>query len=175
MTADIELLWEKSEVRLEGDSNCVSGLESLADLKGRYVYAIETPREMAIRYESGISNVCYIGRQGDRSRGNRLLAHGKSWITRTLVLSRPASPFILHFCHPRRRNMANAYKDIEACLIREFATVFGSKPLFNKKYEREHASHGIVMNSTILRRRSHATAWSIDAQKPISPELEVED
>ncbi|WP_172125964.1 hypothetical protein [Devosia sp. 919] len=166
----MELTWEAMQVGRQPNSNLIFGLDELSHLMGRYVYVIETPRDLAIQYADGISNVCYIGRQGERSQGNRLLIHGKGWISRFLILAQSDLPFTVHFCHPRRRNMVDAYKDIEAFLIREFEDVFGSPPLFNKRRESELAGHEVTLNSNILRRRHKGTVCKIDARGQIEPD-----
>ena len=171
----MELSWSTIEIGRDSDGNTVSGLEELYHLQGRYVYVIETPRSLAIRYDSGISNVCYIGRQGDRSRGNRLLSHGKGWISKFLILSQADQPFRVHYCHPRRRNMDSAYMDIEAFLIHEFVEAYGRTPLFNKRKERELGSYEVALNATFLRRRNSNTRIAIDARKAVDDEVVLED
>jgi len=171
--AAYDLKWEVIELSRETDSNQITGLDELKGVKGRYVYVIEAPKSASIRYENGISNVCYIGRQGERSSGNRILGHAKGWISRHLVLSRSSEAFSVHLCHPRRKNMAEAFKDIEGFLLHEFRQVFGQLPLFNRRGESEHSDADVHLNSTILRRRSKATKAFIDARKAVDAELKM--
>ncbi|MGV3574638.1 MAG: hypothetical protein ACO1O4_05795 [Devosia sp.] len=139
----------------------------MRELDGRYVYVIETPKSLPIRYDEGISNVCYIGRQGVRSSGGRLLTHAKGWIARYLILSSTAEHFKIHYCHPRRRNMADAYKDIEAFVINEFAEQFGSAPIFNKRKEAEFGKHQVALNAKFFKPRHKNTRWKIDARNRV--------
>lgn len=164
----MRLQWETVEI-IRCAGNHISGLDKLRALEGRYVYVIETPRPLAIRYEAAISNVCYIGRQGDRLNGDRLRAHGKNWITKFLILSQSDAPFRVHYCHPRRRNFATAYADIEALLIRVFTEHYGNPPLFNRRSERETGEFDVVINAPFLVGRPADGPYTIDARKGVDP------
>lgn len=167
------LNWKVIELGREKDSNQIFGLDELKSIKGRYVYVIETPKSASIRYPNGISNVCYIGRQGERSNGSRILSHAKGWISRHLVLSRTDEAFRVHVCHPRRQNMVDAFKDIEALLLYEFREVFGQLPLFNRRQEAQLTDADVILNSTVLRRRPRSTIFSIDAMKTVDSDVTI--
>lgn len=171
----MELNWSTLEIGRKAGANIVSGLDDLRSMTGRYVYVIETPRDLAVQYDKGISNVCYIGRQGDRTRGNRLYSHGRGWMARHLILTQATKPFIIHFCHPRRSNMAEAFRDIEAFLINDFADSYGSPPLFNRRKERELGEYDIAPNTTFFRKRNKNTKCAIDGRTKVQAEVMPEE
>ncbi|WP_375597743.1 hypothetical protein [Devosia sp. Naph2] len=166
----MQLDWTTVDLR-RVSGNKIEGIEDVRYLKERYVYVIETPKSLAIRYDKGISNVCYIGRQGYRSNGDRLHAHAKNWISKFLILSQGDEPFRLHYCHPRRKNFFDAYADIEALLIREFADEFGRAPIFNKRSERERGTYEVNFNASFREPRPLTGAYAIDARKNVEPDI----
>lgn len=169
----MELSFQTYEIGFSRASQQLSGIEELDGVTGRYVYIIETPKSLSIRYEGGVSNVCYIGRQSERFQGSRIKAHAKGWIGRFLVLSQLDEPFIMHQCFPRQRGVKLAYRDVEAFLIDEFVDKFGQTPIFNKRQETQTGTFEINYDRNIFRRR-RATG-KIDARKGIDDAVDIED
>lgn len=169
----MELSFKTYEIGFSRSNQQLLGLEELTDLKGRYVYMIETPKSLSIKYEGGVSNVCYIGRQSERSQGSRIKAHAKGWIGRFLVLAQLDEPFIMRQCFPRQRGVELAYRDVEAFLIDEFVDKFGQRPIFNKRQERQSGTFPIEYDRSIFRRRR--AAGKIDARKGIDDAVDIED
>lgn len=157
MSAALELVWETSDVYLKNGTVTVY---PEMDLKERFVYVIETPRNLAIEYPDGISNVCYIGHQGIRVKGTRPSSHIKNWIGKYLILSQNLGRFRIHIAHPRRRNFARASDDLERYLLTCFQEDFGAAPLFNTQVPMYFGSYEIAVNAPFLennRRRRKAS------------------
>jgi hypothetical protein len=166
-----KISWTVVEVGLLPGGVNIYGLDELKHLKERYVYAIEMPKDVVIEYDNGMSRVCYIGRQGSRVRGDRVSAHAKSWIHRSLVLTQSKYPYKVHYAHPRQQGFAKAFADIEAFMLREFHEKFGRKPLFNKRNERELGKYPVDLNAKFFRGRSKSSATIINGRTQIDDEV----
>lgn len=135
-----------------------AGLSSEA--LSRSVYVIRLNEPFSIHYPTDASPVLYIG-EGDFVA--RISAHGRSWLQN---LSELVEQFGMHVAvaTPRVRNNANAYRDVEAILINEFAARFGSAPLNNKQYEYARVAHDYDLaqiREPLLRGKGSRYKWAV--------------
>ena len=101
-----------------------------ADLD-RCVYVIRMTGDFVISYPEGISPVLYIGR-GDAF--TRLSSHLKRWLNQVDGFGKDVG-IEVRVCRPRRKGLADMFKFVEADLISDFQTKFGSIPFFNSRRE----------------------------------------
>jgi hypothetical protein len=103
---------------------------SPADLK-RCVYVIRMKGDFVIAYPRGRSPVLYIGRG---SAFGRLSSHLRRWLHEVEGFGKDVR-IEVRVCRPRRRNLADMFKYVEADLICRFAARYGSIPFFNSRRE----------------------------------------
>lgn len=97
----------------------------------RCVYVIRMHGDFIIGYPNGSSPVLYIGR-GDAF--GRLSTHLKRWLHQVERFGNDVG-IEIRVCRPRRRNVTDMFKHVEADLIARFAQRFGSIPFFNSRPE----------------------------------------
>jgi hypothetical protein len=99
----------------------------------RSVYVIRLNSDLIIEYPSGTSPVLYIG-EGNIS--SRISHHRKQWLSEFAGEQRDFK-YSIWFCVPRVKNNIDAYKSVEAHLIRMFIEIYGALPMFNRHKENE--------------------------------------
>jgi hypothetical protein len=100
----------------------------------RSVYAIRLHSDFVIRYPKEISPLLYIG---EGNFINRIADHRRNWLS-ALAEEQAHFAYSIWFCLPRVQNNVEAYKSVEAHLIKEFQSRFGTIPLYNRQLETEY-------------------------------------
>lgn len=99
-----------------------------ADLE-KAVYVITMADNIAIKYNTGTSQVLYIGRGQVKKR---LKSHLVNWVSH-LSESLQDIKFKFWLSEIKKQGSPTAYKDVESDLICQFKHKFGEFPLLNKK------------------------------------------
>lgn len=97
----------------------------------RCVYVIRMKGDFVIAYPRMRSPVLYIGRG---SAFGRISAHLRNWLNEVEGFGRDVR-IEIRVCRPRRRNLEDIFKYVEADLIRNFANSYGAIPFFNSRRE----------------------------------------
>ena len=101
------------------------------DALDRCVYVIRMNGDFLISYPWAISPVLYIGRG---SAFGRLSSHLKRWLHEVDGFGKDVGVQI-RVCRPRRKNVSDMFKYVEADLIARFAEKYGAMPFFNSRRE----------------------------------------
>jgi hypothetical protein len=101
-----------------------------ADLD-RCVYVIRMKGDFVIAYPWQRSPVLYIGRG---SAFGRLSSHLRNWLHEVEGFGKDVR-IEIRVCRPRRRNVQDMFKYVEADLIAGFADRYGCIPFFNSRRE----------------------------------------
>ncbi len=120
----------KKRIILEAHRDLKWWFEEEIDLStyDRCVYVIKLSNPFAVEYETGQSNVLYIGRGYAFSRIKK--HYNKTLFD--LFTSLSGTHFDFWICKPRKRNSEDYYKKIEWSLLDEFKSTKGEYPLLNK-------------------------------------------
>lgn len=97
----------------------------------RCVYVIRMKGDFVISYPWGRSPVLYIGRG---AAFGRLSSHLRRWLHEIDSFGRDVR-IEIRVCRPRRRNLADMFKYVEADLIGRFSQRYGCIPFFNSRRE----------------------------------------
>ncbi|MDI7775905.1 hypothetical protein [Asticcacaulis sp. EMRT-3] len=131
----IELTWLHLDViaRWRNESIGMDIGEFPADIgydAERIVYVIRLKRPCYVEYNNGRSPVCYIG----SGRGWRIFTHREGWLAKLPLLLDDFKGYDIKLSKPRRKGPGNfdAYKVVEADMIRQFKARYGERPLFNR-------------------------------------------
>lgn len=100
----------------------------------RCVYVIRMTGDFVLSYPNGISPVLYIGRG---SAFGRLSSHLHRWLHEVEGFGKDVG-IEIRVCRPRRKNLPEMFKYVEADLIAQFASKFDSIPFFNSRRERSY-------------------------------------
>ena len=128
------------------------------------VYVIRLAGKFALHYPTGVASCIYIGRGNVKAR---LTGH-KGWLSDILELA-PDGEFEVGIVFPKVKNSVDAYKDVEAYLIDEFAVLFGSAPLANSNYPSRSKPHYVydkkLVNTALKRGAGTKFLWAIYPMK----------
>jgi len=132
-TIKLEWKWIEWNVGETWGKHIVPKLEDVdisTDTLVKSVYVIRANGRFVIEYPKGISPTLYIGEGNFESR----ITQHKNWLKEFSNIVHQF-PFLIAIATPRVQNSPDAYRDLEAALLDEFAKKFGSAPLMNKQFE----------------------------------------
>lgn len=107
------------------------------ELHDRSVYVIRTDRPFSIVYKKKSSPVLYIGEGNFKAR---FRDHMKRWIS-DLSTHLPLLRIDVRYQPIRIKNNLVGHREVEADLLWEFASRYGSSPLFNRQFENSYKIH----------------------------------
>lgn len=167
MATQVQIAWKWIEINTNTTKAQIKKLLKEHGIKDddltRAVYVIRAKDVFAIEYPLGVSPTLYIG---EGKFFQRIDIHRK-WI-KQIFEQKILFPLEIAVATPRVKHNAVAYKELEAFLLHEFETNFGSLPMNNKNHETIKFGHkydSSEINSVIGLGRGKRYKWAIKPMK----------